>query len=100
MLRASCLTPYLAQGRDAFQMSGISIQMRKEGEAVFYLGIDVGKRTHVASVMDDAGKIVLKGFSFPNSSEGGHSLLTRLRAISDDPAHFLTGMEATGHYWL
>ncbi|TRM13211.1 IS110 family transposase [Lentibacillus cibarius] len=67
---------------------------------MFYLGIDVGKRTHVASVMDDAGKIVLKGFSFPNSTEGGHSLLTRLRAISDDPTHFLTGMEATGHYWL
>src|SRR5699024_12280144 len=67
---------------------------------MFYLGIDVGKRTHVASVMDDAGKIVLKGFSFPNSSEGGHSLLTRLRTISDDPTNFLTGMEATGHYWL
>ena len=67
---------------------------------MFYLGIDIGKRTHVASVMDDAGKIVLKGFSFPNSSEGGHSLLTRLRTISDDPTHFLTGMEATGHYWL
>lgn len=67
---------------------------------MFYLGIDIGKRTHVASVMDDAGKVLLKGFSFPNSLEGGHSLLTRLRTISDDPSHFLTGMEATGHYWL
>lgn len=67
---------------------------------MFYLGIDIGKRTHVASVMDDAGKIVLKGFSFPNTLEGGHSLLTRLDTISDDPTHFLTGMEATGHYWL
>lgn len=67
---------------------------------MFYLGIDIGKRTHVASVMDEGGKIVLKGFSFPNSSEGGHSLLIRLRTISDDPAHFLAGMEATGHYWL
>lgn len=67
---------------------------------MFYLGIDIGKLTHVASVMDEEGKIVLKGFSFPNSSEGGHSLLTRLRTISDDPAHILTGMEATGHYWL
>src|SRR5699024_51269 len=100
MLRASCLTPYLAQGRDAFQMSGISIQMSKEGEAVFYLGIDIGKRTHVASVMDDAGKVVLKGFSFPNTLEGGQSLLTRLNTISNDSSQFLTGMEATGHYWL
>ncbi|NBJ68015.1 MULTISPECIES: IS110 family transposase [Clostridia] len=67
---------------------------------MFYLGIDIGKRTHVASVMDDTGKVLLKGFSFSNSLEGGHSLLTRLRTISDDPTHFLAGMEATGHYWL
>lgn len=67
---------------------------------MFYLGIDIGKRTHVASVMDDAGKIVLKGFSFPNTLEGGQTLLTRLNTISDNPSHFLTGMEATGHYWL
>jgi len=100
MLKAYCFTPYLAQGRDAFQMSGIQSKISKEGEAVFYLGIDIGKRTHVASVMDDAGKVVLKGFSFPNTLEGGHSLLTRLNTISDDPSHFLTGMEATGHYWL
>ena len=67
---------------------------------MLYLGIDIGKRTHVASVMDDTGKILLKGFSFPSTLEGGHSLLNRLRTISDDPSHFLTGMEATGHYWL
>ncbi|MBM7541288.1 transposase [Amphibacillus cookii] len=67
---------------------------------MFYLGIDIGKRTHVASVMDDAGKVVLKGYSFPNTFEGGHSLLTRLRTISDDPSLFITRMEATGHYWL
>src|SRR5690625_5636169 len=67
---------------------------------MFYLGIDIGKRTHVASVMDEEGKVVLKGFSFPNSSEGGHLLLTRLCTISYDPAHFLTGMEATVHFWL
>ena len=67
---------------------------------MFYLGIDIGKRTHVASVMDDAGKVLLKGFSFPNTLEGGQLLLTRLSTISDDSSDFLTGMEATGHYWL
>ena len=51
---------------------------------MLYLGIDIGKRTHVASVMDDTGKILLKGFSFPSTLEGGHSLLNRLRTISDD----------------
>lgn len=37
---------------------------------MFYLGIDIGKRTHAASVMNEEGKILLKGFSFPNSMEG------------------------------
>lgn len=81
-------------------MSGIQSKQTKEGEAMFYLGVDIGKRTHVASVMDDVGKVLLKGFSFANSLEGAQSLLTRLHAISDNPSHFLTGMEATGHYWL
>ncbi|MFA6694691.1 MAG: IS110 family transposase [Bacillota bacterium] len=67
---------------------------------MFYLGIDIAKRTHVASVMDDAGKVLLKGFSFTNTLEGAQSLLTRLHAISPEPEHFLIGMEATGHYWL
>lgn len=67
---------------------------------MFYLGIDIGERTHVASVMDDEGKIVLKGFSFSNTLEDDHSLLTRLNTILDDSSHFLTGMEATSLYWL
>ncbi len=99
-MKAFGLTPYLAQGSDAFQMSGLQSKLSKEGEVVFYLGIDIAKRTHVASVMDGEGKVLLKGFSFANSSEGAQSLLTRLHAISDNPADFLTGMEATGHYWL
>ncbi|GAB6110117.1 IS110 family transposase [Fusibacter bizertensis] len=36
---------------------------------MFYLGIDVGKRTHVASLISDAGKVLFKAFSFPNTSE-------------------------------
>lgn len=67
---------------------------------MFYLGIDIGKRTHVASIMNAEGKVVLKGFSFLNSLEGAHALLDRLNAFSATPDDFLIGMEATGHYWL
>ena len=42
---------------------------------MFYLGIDIGKNTHVASLMDEKAKIVFKAFSFSNSSEGADALL-------------------------
>lgn len=67
---------------------------------MFFLGIDIGKRIHVASVMNDEGKVVFKGFSFSNTLEGSYTLLERLAVLSDSPSDFLIGMEATGHYWL
>lgn len=67
---------------------------------MFYLGIDIGKRTHVASVMNDTGKILLKGFSFSNTTEGAEALKGALHKFSNSPEDFIVGMEATGHYWL
>lgn len=67
---------------------------------MFYLGIDIGKRTHAASVMDEAGKILLKGFSFSNSTVGAEALFGALHKFSASPEDFIVGMEATGHYWL
>ena len=67
---------------------------------MFYLGIDIGKRTHVASVMNDTGKILLKGFSFSNTTEGVEALSSALHKFSPSPEDFIVGMEATGHYWL
>ena len=42
---------------------------------MFYLGIDIAKNTHVASLIDEKGKNIFKGFSFSNTTEGGKSLL-------------------------
>jgi transposase len=67
---------------------------------MYFIGIDIGKRTHVASVMNEEGKVLLKGFSFPNTTEGAKTLLERLSNYSEIPADFIVGMEATGHYWL
>lgn len=71
-----------------------------EGVSMLYLGIDIGKRNHVASVMDGEGKILLKGFSFQNNTYGAEKLLERLTQFSPSPIDFIVGMEATGHYWL
>ncbi|MCX4326445.1 MAG: IS110 family transposase [Lachnospiraceae bacterium] len=67
---------------------------------MFFVGIDIGKNNHVASMMDSHGKVIFKAFSFPNTSDGGEALFTKLSSYSSDPACFEIGMEATGHYWL
>ena len=67
---------------------------------MFYLGIDIGKNTHVASLLDDSSKPLFKAFSFSNTTEGANSLFEKLFAYLNDPSEVLIGMEATGHYWL
>lgn len=48
---------------------------------MLYLGIDIGKRNHVASLLDEKGKVVFKAFSFSNTTEGGISLLEQLGTL-------------------
>lgn len=64
---------------------------------MFYLGIDIGKNTHVASLLDDKKKVIFKAFSFSNSIDGADSLLSKLAPFAES---LEIGMEATGHYWL
>ena len=66
---------------------------------MFYLGIDIAKNTHVASLIDEKGKNIFKGFSFSNSTDGGKSLLQIINKHVD-LSNVTVGMEATGHYWL
>lgn len=42
---------------------------------MFYLGIDIGKNTHVASLMDEKTKVIFKALSFSNTSDGANTLL-------------------------
>lgn len=66
---------------------------------MFYLGIDIAKNTHVASLIDEKGKNIFKGFSFSNTTEGGKSLLELIKKYAEF-SDVVIGMEATGHYWL
>lgn len=64
---------------------------------MFYLGIDIGKNTHVASLVDDKKKVIFKAFSFSNSIDGAESLILKLETFKNE---LEVAMEATGHYWL
>ena len=67
---------------------------------MFYLGIDIAKNNHVASLLDSEGNILFKGFSFTNTKNGYNSLIAKVNKITSEPDEVLVGMEATGHYWL
>lgn len=65
---------------------------------MFFLGIDIAKTNHVASLISQDGSILIKAIKFTNSSDG---LAKLLDAIKDyDISQIYCGMEATGTYWL
>ena len=67
---------------------------------MFFLGVDIGKNNHVASMLDDSGKPVFKAFSFANTTDGGESLVARMFKNEASNDNVVVGLEATGHYWL
>ena len=67
---------------------------------MFFVGIDIGKNNHVASMMDESSKVIFKAFSFPNTFDGRNALFSKLTSYSSNTDDFEIDMEATGHYWL
>lgn len=67
---------------------------------MFYVGIDIAKKNHEASIIDSNGKLLDKSISFSNSQAGSSKLISLLEKYSIDASNVIVGMEATGHYWL
>ena len=67
---------------------------------MLYLGIDVAKHNHVASLLDENATPLFKAFSFANSTDGANSLLQKLYSHIQCSDEVEIGMEATDHYWL
>ena len=67
---------------------------------MFFVGIDIAKKSHEATVIDSNGNYSVKPFKFANSIDGLTKLLNALSSVSESISDFEFGMEATGHYWL
>ena len=59
-----------------------------------YIGIDIAKFKHFASVVSSDGKVIVKPFPFENSRQGFMKLLEEIENFHD----CLIGLESTGHY--
>jgi transposase len=67
---------------------------------MFYVGIDIAKQNHEASLINADGKLMCKSISFSNTADGCGKLITLLEKYSVTKDNCVIGMEATGHYWL
>jgi len=67
---------------------------------MLYLGIDIAKNTHVASLLNESEKPLFKAFSFSNTTDGANSLIEKLDHHAKSVSEVEIGLEATGHYWL
>ena len=59
-----------------------------------YIGIDIAKYKHFASVVSSDGEVIVKPFPFENSREGFMKLVEEIENFQDP----LIGLESTGHY--
>jgi len=63
---------------------------------MYYVGIDIAKRSHVACVMREDNSLIVKPFEFLSTQSGFKKLLAHLQSLSCDLSDVIIGMEATG----
>lgn len=64
------------------------------------VGVDIGKSTHYATILDSSGQKIGGSIKFSNSLIGGQLLLERVLSVKQQDQSAIFGLEATGHYWL
>lgn len=64
------------------------------------VGVDIGKSTHYATILDASGQKIGGAIKFGNSLKGGQLLLEQVVSVKSPDHTVIFGLEATGHYWL
>ena len=63
---------------------------------MYYVGIDIAKLNHFASVISSEGEVLVKPFKFTNDNDGFFRLLSALESF--DRSSLIIGLESTAHY--
>jgi transposase len=75
-----------------------AVTMKASNQYLRFCGIDVAKQKHVACIIDQNGRYLVRPKSVRNDAAGYQQILNCLKQ-SGKAKSILTGMEATGHYW-
>ena len=65
---------------------------------MYYIGIDVAKRSHCATVIDEFGQTQVQPFKFKNTKIGFDKMYQKFLSRILKGSNCIVGMEATGHY--
>ena len=63
---------------------------------MIYVGIDIAKKTHAASVLSSDGEILVEPFMFSNDDDGFCRLIASIESFDKDS--LIIGLESTAHY--
>ena len=63
---------------------------------MIYVGIDIAKLNHFASIISSDGEVLVEPFKFSNDSDGFRLLLSKLDQFESDS--LVIGLESTAHY--
>lgn len=63
---------------------------------MYYVGVDIAKLNHFASVLSSEGEVLVKPFKFTNDNDGFCRLLSALDSY--DRSSLIIGLESTAHY--
>lgn len=62
----------------------------------YFVGIDIAKNTHWASILSSDGEIISEPFSFSNDNIGFQKLISKLDSLQKEK--ILIGLESTAHF--
>lgn len=65
----------------------------------YFLGINIAKTNHAASLINNTRNVVIRAIKFTNSN-GFNKLLSTIQDKLGDLSNIEVSMKATGHYWL
>ena len=65
---------------------------------MYYIGFDIAKENHYASIANSNGEIIQEAFLVKNSINGFNYFMDKLKEKNINVSDCLVGMESTGHY--
>lgn len=67
---------------------------------MYYLGIDVGKYEHQATLINARHERIGESIRFKNTRESFHEWMKQIKISVPELTEIAAGMESTGHYWM
>lgn len=66
---------------------------------MYYLGIDISKKSFAVSVLDEEGEAISKVLTFPCTGKGFEKLVDKIFSLKLKKSQVVLGIKATGNLW-